>query len=108
MSSVPAGSLANAASGGGNTVTGPAPFSVVTRSAAVSAAASVLNEPAATAVSTMSFDCTDTGAPPTAPTETTAATANAAAATEPIAYVFNIFSTPCIEPYRARLNPFQP
>jgi hypothetical protein len=39
----------------------------------------------------MSFDCADTGAVPTA---TTAATANAAATTEPITYVFNIFCTP--------------
>src|SRR6187399_1302994 len=97
-STVPAGSLAKASSVGANTVNGPAPFSVVTRSAAVSAAASVLNEPAATAVSTMSFDCADTGA---APAATTAATANAAAANEPITYVFNIFCSPCVKP---RLN----
>src|SRR5829696_3160523 len=55
LSTVPAGSFANAASVGANTVNGPVPFSVSTRSAALSAAASVLNEPAATAVSTMSL-----------------------------------------------------
>src|SRR6478735_4580529 len=54
-SSVPAGSFANASSVGANTVKGPAPFSVSTRSAAWSAFASVLNDPAATAVSTMSL-----------------------------------------------------
>ena len=41
-STVPAGSLANAASVGANTVNGPAPFSVSTSPAAVSALASVL------------------------------------------------------------------
>jgi hypothetical protein len=56
-STVPAGSLAKASSVGANTVNGPAPFSVGTSPAAVTAAASVLNEPAATAVSTMSFMC---------------------------------------------------
>ena len=56
VSSVPAGSLANASSVGAKTVNGPLPFSVSTRSAAAcSAFASVLNDPAATAVSTMSF-----------------------------------------------------
>src|SRR6478672_4489615 len=54
-SSVPAGSFANASSVGANTVNGPAPFSVSTRSAAWSAFASVLNDPAATAVSMMSL-----------------------------------------------------
>ena len=54
-SSVPAGSFANGSSVGANTVKGPAPFSVSTRSAAWSAFASVLNDPAATAVSTMSL-----------------------------------------------------
>src|SRR3954471_16161356 len=54
-SSVPAGSLANAASVGANTVNGPLPFKVSTSPAAFSAAARVLNDPAATAVSTMSF-----------------------------------------------------
>ena len=54
LSSVPAGSLANASSVGANTVNGPLPFSVSTRPAACSAAARVLNDPAATAVSTMS------------------------------------------------------
>ena len=52
---MPAGSLANAASVGANTVNGPLPFSVSTSPAACSAAARVLNDPAATAVSTMSF-----------------------------------------------------
>ena len=49
------GILANAASVGANTVNGPGPFNVVTRSAAFSAAASVLKLPAETAVSTMSL-----------------------------------------------------
>ena len=53
-STVPAGSLANASSVGAKTVNGPALFNVGTRPAAVKAAASVLNEPALTAVSTMS------------------------------------------------------
>eukprot|EP00913_Durusdinium_trenchii_P028291 g26519.t1 len=52
---VPFGSLRNAASVGANTVNGPLPFSVFTRSAAFTAVTSVLNEPAETAVSTMSF-----------------------------------------------------
>jgi len=51
---VPAGSLAKASSVGAKTVKGPGPFNVSTRSAALRAAARVLNEPAATAVSTMS------------------------------------------------------
>ncbi len=55
VSTVPAGSLANAASVGANTVNGPSPFKASTRSAALSAAASVLKVPAATAVSTMSL-----------------------------------------------------
>src|SRR4051812_6298789 len=54
-SRVPAGSLANASSVGANTVNGPAPFKVPIRSVAFNAAASVLNVPADTAVSTMSF-----------------------------------------------------
>ena len=54
-SRVPAGSLANAASVGANTVNGPLPFKVSTSPAACSAVARVLNDPAATAVSTMSF-----------------------------------------------------
>ena len=54
LSTVPAGSLAKASSEGANTVNGPAPFSVSPRSAAVTAATSVLKLPAATAVSTMS------------------------------------------------------
>ena len=45
---------ANAASVGANTVNGPLPLSVSTRPAACRAVARVLNEPAATAVSTMS------------------------------------------------------
>lgn len=53
-SSVPLGSLAKAASLGAKTVNGPSPLSAPTKSAAVRAAARVLNEPAATAVSTMS------------------------------------------------------
>ena len=52
-STVPAGSLANAASVGANTVNGPAPFSVSTSPAAFTAATRVVNPPA-TAVSTMS------------------------------------------------------
>ena len=55
LSTVPAGSLAKAASVGAKTVNGPGPFSVSTSPAAWSAAARVWNEPAATAVSTMSF-----------------------------------------------------
>lgn len=54
VSTVPAGSFANASSEGANTVNGPAPLRVSTSPAAVTAATSVLNEPAATAVSTMS------------------------------------------------------
>jgi len=54
-SSVPAGSFANAASVGANTVNGPGPLRVSTRPAACSAVARVLKSPAATAVSTMSF-----------------------------------------------------
>ncbi len=53
-STVPAGSLAKASSLGAKTVNGPGPFSVSTRPAAVTAATRVLNEPAATAVSTIS------------------------------------------------------
>ena len=48
------GSLAKASSVGANTVKGPAPFSAGTRPAAVRAAARVLNDPAETAVSTIS------------------------------------------------------
>jgi len=48
------GKLGEGIVSGGKTVNGPSPLSVPTRSAAPSAAASVLNEPAATAVSTMS------------------------------------------------------
>src|SRR5271166_2576197 len=55
-STVPAGNLANASSVGAKTVKGPLPFRVSTRPAACRAAARVLNEPAATAVSTMSCD----------------------------------------------------
>lgn len=50
-----AGILANASSVGANTVKGPDPFSTSTSPAADSAVASVLNEPADTAVSTMSL-----------------------------------------------------
>src|SRR6476620_5637176 len=52
-STVPAGSFANAASVGAKTVNGPADSRVVVRSAADSAAASVLKVPAACAVATM-------------------------------------------------------
>src|SRR5690606_26594103 len=48
-------SFANASSVGAKTVNGPSPFSASIKSAALSAAASVLNDPALTAVSTMSF-----------------------------------------------------
>src|SRR3954447_590387 len=54
-STVPAGSLAKASSVGANTVYGPAPLRVSTSPAAVAAVSRVLNEPAAVAVSTMSF-----------------------------------------------------
>src|SRR5690606_8603159 len=54
FSTVPAGSFANAASVGANTVNGPGPLSVSTRPAASSDAARVLNWPAATAVWTIS------------------------------------------------------
>ena len=54
-STVPSGSLANASSVGAKTVNGHSLFSVATRSAAVTAATSVLNMPASTATSTMSF-----------------------------------------------------
>ena len=52
---MPAGSFAKASSVGANTVNGPGPFRVSTRSAACSALASAWNDPAATAVSTMSL-----------------------------------------------------
>src|SRR4051794_13726237 len=55
-SSVPAGRAANAASVGANTVYGPAPSSVSTRPAALTAVSRVLNEPASVAVWTMSLD----------------------------------------------------
>ena len=55
ISRVPAGSFANASSVGAKTVNGPLPLSVPIRSAAASAFARVLNDPAATAVSTMSL-----------------------------------------------------
>ena len=55
-STVPAGSFAKAASVGANTVNGPEPLRVVTRPAASSAAASVLNWPASAAVSKC-LDC---------------------------------------------------
>ena len=58
-STVPAGRYAKASSVGAKTVNGPFPLSVPTRSAAPSAAASVLNDPAATAVSTMSASGVD-------------------------------------------------
>jgi hypothetical protein len=51
---VPPGSLANASSVGANTVKGPGPLRVSTRPAALTAVTSVLNELAATAVSTIS------------------------------------------------------
>src|SRR3954452_21587152 len=53
-STVPGGSLAKAASLGANTVNGPLPFRVLTRPAAFTAVTSVVNEPAETAVSTVS------------------------------------------------------
>src|SRR5688500_18744397 len=83
VSSVPAGSLANAASVGANTVNGPGPLSVATRSAASSAVASVLNEPASTAVSTMSFVWACTA-------ERCGAAPSANTATIPIARFFSI------------------
>ena len=52
---VPAGSLANAASVGAKTVNGPLPFKAVAKLAAESAATSVLKPPLAMAVSTMSL-----------------------------------------------------
>jgi hypothetical protein len=52
---VPSGNLAKASSVGAKTVKGPSLFNVVTKSAAPRAAAKVLKDPAATAVSTMSF-----------------------------------------------------
>jgi hypothetical protein len=55
FSTVPAGSFAKAASEGAKTVNGPLPFRVSVRPAAVTAATRVLNEPAAMAVSTMSW-----------------------------------------------------
>jgi len=54
-STVPAGNLANASSVGAKTVNGPGPLRVFTRSAALTAATSVLNEPAAIAVSTIFY-----------------------------------------------------
>ena len=55
VSTVPFGSLANASSVGANTVNGPFPCSVSISPAALSAAARVLNDPASTAVVTISF-----------------------------------------------------
>ena len=52
---MPFGNLANASSVGAKTVNGPAPLRVSTRPAAFTAVTSVLNDPAATAVSTMSI-----------------------------------------------------
>ena len=52
-STVPSGSFANASSVGAKTVNGPSPCSVSTRPAAPSAATSVSNLPAPTAMSTM-------------------------------------------------------
>ena len=52
---MPFGSLANASSVGAKTVKGPVPDSVSTRPAAWTAATSVLNDPAPTAVWTMSI-----------------------------------------------------
>ena len=49
----------NASSLGANTVNGPGPLRVSIKPAAVNAVASVLKLPAATAVSTMSFACTE-------------------------------------------------
>ena len=61
ISTVPSGSLANASSVGARTVNGPSPLRTSTRSAALSAATRVLNDPAATAVSTMSFSAAKAG-----------------------------------------------
>ncbi len=54
-STVPAGSLAKAASVGANTVNGPGPCSVSASPAAFTAATSVLKLPASTATCTMFF-----------------------------------------------------
>ncbi len=54
---VPGGNLANAVSVGANTVNGPLPLNVVTRSAAVNAATRVLKLPSLIAVWTMSRFC---------------------------------------------------
>jgi hypothetical protein len=64
VSTVPAGSLANAAFTGANTVNGPALCSVSTRPAAFTAATSVVWSLEFTAFSTMFFDG-NIGAPPT-------------------------------------------
>jgi hypothetical protein len=64
LSTVPAGSAANAALVGANTVNGPGPFSVATRSAALTAATSVVWSFELTALSTMSLFAY-IGAPPT-------------------------------------------
>jgi hypothetical protein len=84
---VAAGSFANASSVGANTVNGPAPFSVETRSAAVSAFASVVNMPAPPAVSTMSLSWARVW-PASGPSVSSSATAV-------IAYVLNISCAPC-------------
>ncbi len=51
VATVPLGNFLNASSVGANTVNGPAPFSVVVRFAAWTAATRVVNLPSATAVS---------------------------------------------------------
>jgi hypothetical protein len=50
------GTYLNAASTGANTVKGPSPFKTSTKSAAATAVTNVSNDPAATAVSTISFE----------------------------------------------------
>ncbi len=64
VSTVPAGSAANASLVGANTVNGPAPFSVGTSPAALTAATSVVWSLELTALSTMSL-LEYIGAPPT-------------------------------------------
>src|SRR5258705_12562669 len=64
MSTLPAGSLSKAALVGANTVNGPAPFSVSTSPAALTAATSVVWSAELTALSTMSRE-RSIAAPPT-------------------------------------------
>ena len=53
----PGGNLVKASSVGANTVNGPGPLSVETRSPAVKAVTNVLNRPSLTAVWTISASC---------------------------------------------------